>query len=322
MHRREKSADLILTSLNIQEMSKSCKECGCTCACCNGFSSDSSLDMHQQIEELESQLRKSNTRLSQIEHELMDSKVNAENEVLKLRDELNKLRDRYDRLFESHKKMQKVNHNLEDKLLKVVSGFESEKMELQKELSSVTSKLVEARLAVTDMEEENDRYRTDCNIAVQLLQCRPSNFISHKLNTLPIEFQERVKKHMTQEQRMNCEDAPQSNESAKLIRVPMPTFPPTAMVYSINNLTKGENDKENGTNDTVPMNLITKVLMPSEPKRKPRRVYLCVKCNDDVTYHDKEVQVNISRESVSNQNNSRVHRPHGRSRTNSTETDI
>lgn len=36
-----------------------------------------------------------------------------------------------------------------------VSGFESEKMGLQKEMSSVTSKLVEARLAVTEMEEEN-----------------------------------------------------------------------------------------------------------------------------------------------------------------------
>jgi predicted nucleic acid-binding Zn-ribbon protein len=53
--------------------------------------------MHQQIEELESQLRKSNNRLSQIEHELIDSKVAAETEVLKLRDELNKMRDRYDR---------------------------------------------------------------------------------------------------------------------------------------------------------------------------------------------------------------------------------
>ena len=62
----------------------------------SGFHFDS-LDMHQQIEELESQLRKSNNRLSQIEHELIDSKVTAETEVLKLRDELNKLRDRYDR---------------------------------------------------------------------------------------------------------------------------------------------------------------------------------------------------------------------------------
>lgn len=139
---------------------------------------------------------------------------------------------------------------------------------------------------------------------------------------LPIEFQERVKKHMTQEERLNCEDAPSSNESTKLIRVPMPTFPPTAMVYSINNHTKGDYEKENVTNDTVPMNLITKVLTPNEPNRKPRRVYLCVKCNDDVTYHDKEVQVNISRESNTNASNSRVHRPHGRVRTNSTETDL
>jgi tight junction protein 4 (peripheral) len=57
-------------------------------------------------------------------------------------------------------------------------------------------------------------------------------------------------------QRLNCEDAPSSNESTKLIRVPMPTFPPTAMVYSINNHTKGDYEKKNVTNDTVPMNLI------------------------------------------------------------------
>lgn len=140
---------------------------------------------------------------------------------------------------------------------------------------------------------------------------------------LPIEFQERVKKHMTQEQRLNCEEAPPSNDTTKLIRVPMPTFPPTAMVYSINNHPKGDNqDKTDETNDTVPMNLITKVLTPNEPKHKPRRVYLCVKCNDDVTYHDKEVQVNISRDVVSNYSNTRVHRPHGRMRLNSTETDI
>lgn len=29
-----------------------------------------------------------------------------------------------------------------------------------------------------------DRYRQDCNVAVQLLRCRPSNFIPHKLTSV------------------------------------------------------------------------------------------------------------------------------------------
>lgn len=56
-----------------------------------------SLDLHQKIVELESELRRSNEHISKIGWELMDSKQVANYEVLKLREELNKLRDRYDR---------------------------------------------------------------------------------------------------------------------------------------------------------------------------------------------------------------------------------
>lgn len=56
-----------------------------------------SLDLHQRIVELESELRKSNEHISKIGRELMDNKQLADYEVLKLREELGKLRDRYDR---------------------------------------------------------------------------------------------------------------------------------------------------------------------------------------------------------------------------------
>lgn len=57
-----------------------------------------SLDLHQKIVELESELRKSNEHISKIGRELMDNKQVADYEVRKLREELGKLRDRYDRL--------------------------------------------------------------------------------------------------------------------------------------------------------------------------------------------------------------------------------
>ncbi|XP_060083723.1 tight junction-associated protein 1-like [Ylistrum balloti] len=335
MHKRVTS-DVSLTTLSLQ----ACPDCGCTCRGC--FSSHSrqiglegasvcpadeqhSLDLHQEIEALESQLRRSNNHISQIEHEIIDSKQMAEYEVLKLTDELAKLRDRYDRLYESHKRLQKVNHGLEDKLLKVVNGFEGDKIGLQKEVALMTSKLVEAKSLICELEEENEQTRKDCNYAVQLLQCKPSNFVAHKLNTLPMELQERVKSHMTREEIINCEDAPQ-NESAKLIRVPMQTFPPTAMVYSINNSSQKSNkDMNRNSTDSVPMNLIAKVLTQPESKRKPRRMYICLRCKLDVVVHDKEVQVSMGREINSSNGGSgslRVHKLPSRIRTNSTETEI
>ncbi len=57
----------------------------------------SSLDFHHEIEELRSKLVKSNSRISQMEHEFMESQEYAECENSKLEDELTKLRDRYDR---------------------------------------------------------------------------------------------------------------------------------------------------------------------------------------------------------------------------------
>ncbi|KAL5009404.1 hypothetical protein ScPMuIL_014985 [Solemya velum] len=320
MHKRQRSDFGVPTS----NMARTCKSCGCVCECCS--SHHSSLDLHQQIEELQSQLRSSSIHISYIEHELMDSKCAADFEVLKLKDELAKLRDRYERLFESHKKMQKVNHNLEDKLLKVVNTFEGNKTSLQKDMASITSKLVDAKVTICELEDENERYRTDCNLAVQLLQCKPSNFVSHKLSTLPLDLQERLKKHMTPEQVISMEDQPPVRET-KLIRVPIPTFPPMAMVYSVNNENKN-NILQNSKTDSVPMTLIAKVLSQPEPTRKPRRTYICQKCKRDIVFLDKEVQTVSAREGdrgcFLSQSGVKVHRNAGRPRTSSssTETEI
>lgn len=301
-------------------MSRVCQECGCSCNTC--FVDDTSLDLHQRIETLESSLRRNNTHISQIEHELIDNKQAAACDIFKLTDELSKLRERYDRLMESHKRLQKVNHSLEDKLLKVVNSFEADKMALQREVASVTSKLVDAKMLVTDLEEENERSRTDCTIAVQLLQCNPANFVSHKLSALPLDLQNRVKKHMTQEEIITCENAEQ-NEETNIIRVPMATFPPTAMVYSLNNKLNQTENKESNDAYNVPLDLIAKVLSPPERRRKFPKTYRCVKCKSDLLVHDKEIQVCMVNNLSQCTEGLRVHKSTsmGRIRTYSTETD-
>lgn len=88
------------------------------------------------------------------------------------------------RLLEGHRKLQKVNQGLEDKLLRIADKFETEKSALTRDVADLTNKLVDARVSIAELEEESDQYKNDCNIAVRLLQCKPSNFVAHKFNTV------------------------------------------------------------------------------------------------------------------------------------------
>ncbi|KAH9509363.1 Tight junction-associated protein 1 [Bulinus truncatus] len=272
-----------------------CKECGCRCDSC-GNGADSYLDLHQKIAELHSQLHRSNTHISNIEHELIDNKQAMDSELAKTKDDLSRLRERYERLLESHKKMQKINHELEDKLLKMVGTFESEKLSLQNEITSMMNKLIDARILINQLDEESERYRMDCNVAVQLLQCKPSNFVSHRLNTLPIDLQDRLKQHMTREQIIAAENGVSAQEEQKLIRVPMATFPPCAMVFSLNQNVNKPSDQQNEVDSSkgfVPMSLITRVLTQRESRRAYPRMYLCMNCKRDVFLEDKGCQVDF-----------------------------
>lgn len=261
-----------------------------------------SLDLQQRIEELQSQLLRSHAHISNLNHEYENNRRARDFEVLKLREELVKLRDRYERLLESYKRMQKISDNLENKILKVVNSYEGEKTSLQKEVATLTSKLVDAKSYLCDLEEENEKYRTDCNLAVQLLQCKPSNFVAQKLSHLPLSFQERLKGHMTTEEVLKTNNN-EEKETTKFIQVPIQTFPPTAMVYTVPKVDKNEeNIQQNTENDVVPMTLIAKALTQPEVKRSPQRVFICVKCLEDYSFSHKQTQTNSLRESEKGNN--------------------
>ena len=93
------------------------------------------------------------------------------------------------------------------------------------------------------------------------------------------------------------ESANTAGPETKMIRVPMPTFPPTAMVFSVNRNSQelpssqtqqGQTNKCTG--DNVPMNLITQVLAPGEAKRKPRKYMVCNRCKVGYSLMDQGVQ--------------------------------
>ena len=109
-------------------------------------------------------------------------------------------------------------------------------------------------------------------------------------------------------------------EVTRTIRVPMPTFPPTAMVYSVNKIPAAEETRAPTQDRTVPTSLIAKVLAQPDKKTRPRN-YICCQCIRDVVFHDKDIQVNLLQEynnGYGSFGGLRVHRP----RLNSTETEI
>ncbi|XP_042245560.1 brain-enriched guanylate kinase-associated protein isoform X5 [Thunnus maccoyii] len=54
---------------------------------------------------------------------------------------------------------------------------------------------MEAKLTIEKLQEDNDLYRKDCNLAAQLLQCNKSLYRA-QLSELPADFQERLTMHM------------------------------------------------------------------------------------------------------------------------------
>ncbi|XP_073434089.1 brain-enriched guanylate kinase-associated protein isoform X7 [Dendrobates tinctorius] len=70
--------------------------------------------------------------------------------------------------------------------------YEEEKRALGHEVIALNNHLLEAKVTIDKLSEDNELYRKDCNLASQLLQCSKSYYRAHKLSELPADFQERV----------------------------------------------------------------------------------------------------------------------------------
>ena len=145
---------------------------------------------------------------------------------------------------------------------------------------------------------------------------------------LPVSLQDRVKSHMTTEEAIHIDNS-HAKETAKLIQVPIQTFPPTAMVYTVPKTDKEDFiSKKNKENENVPMTLIAKVLSKPELKRSQQKIYVCVKCLEDYSFSDKQTQTIFRKDSGNLIGNSHsqtvsVHRKlRNQSSSSSTETEI
>ncbi|XP_006860554.1 PREDICTED: tight junction-associated protein 1 isoform X2 [Chrysochloris asiatica] len=152
--------------------------------------------LQQENEELRWRLASATRRTEALERELEIGQDCLELELGQSREELDKFKDKFRRLQNSYTASQRTNQELEDKLHTLIKKAEMDKKTLDWEIVELTNKLLDAKNTINKLEELNERYRLDCNLAVQLLKCNKSHFRNHKLADLPCELQDMVQKHL------------------------------------------------------------------------------------------------------------------------------
>ncbi|XP_045921209.1 tight junction-associated protein 1 [Micropterus dolomieu] len=152
--------------------------------------------LQQQNEDLQRRLSLSTHKMEAMEAEFDGSRHYMEAELSRTRDDLDKMRDKFRRLQNSYTASQRANQDLEEKLHALLRKVERDKKTMDQEIVELTNKLLDAKNTVDRLEELNERYRQDCNLAVQLLKCNKSHFRNHKFADLPYELQDMLNKHM------------------------------------------------------------------------------------------------------------------------------
>ncbi|KAF4523267.1 hypothetical protein B566_EDAN006890 [Ephemera danica] len=216
-------------------------DCNCECrSCCD----QTSLHLHVEIENLQQRLLERENHIVKMETNFLSEADKFPNgEFVAMMEEVQIWQEKYNRLYEAHKKLQKVNQGLEDKLLRIVDKFETEKNAMTRDLSSTNQALTAERAKNARLQSENERYRNDVNLTIQLLQCKPANFMPQKFDSLPSDLQQKVKTYVSSRHRDSSGGFQQTKPEVRTIKVPIPTFPPTAMVYSVNKTMPGKNIK-------------------------------------------------------------------------------
>ncbi|XP_042322060.1 LOW QUALITY PROTEIN: tight junction-associated protein 1 [Sceloporus undulatus] len=166
--------------------------------------------LQHENEELHRRLAYVTNKMEAMERELESGQDYLEMELGQNREELEKFKDKFRRLQNSYTASQRTNQDLEEKLHALIKKAEMDRKTLDWEIVELTNKLLDAKTTINKLEELNERYRQDCNLAVQLLKCNKSHFRNHKFADLPYELQDMVNKHLhsTQESSGPGQEAP------------------------------------------------------------------------------------------------------------------
>ncbi|XP_028927625.2 brain-enriched guanylate kinase-associated protein isoform X2 [Ornithorhynchus anatinus] len=150
----------------------------------------------EQKGELRKRLSYTTHKLEMLESEFDSTRHYLEIELRRAQEELEKVTEKLRRIQNNYLTLQRINQDLEEKLYRMGQHYEEEKRALSHEIIALNNHLIEAKVTIDKLSEDNELYRKDCNLAVQLLQGSKTYSRAHKLSELPTDFQERVSLHL------------------------------------------------------------------------------------------------------------------------------
>ncbi|XP_036928633.1 brain-enriched guanylate kinase-associated protein [Acanthopagrus latus] len=198
----------------------------------NGCKHQKRSSFHDHKDDLRKRLSYTTHKLEMVETEFDSTRQYLETELRRAQEELEKFTEKLRRIQSSYAALQRINQDLEDKMHRTSHHHEEEKRALSREIIVLNNHLMEAKITINKLREDNDLYRKDCNLAAQLLQCSKSHYRAHKMSELPLDFQERISSHMEKHNRgsgatmamchSNYSDAVPTSIIAKVLEKPEP----------------------------------------------------------------------------------------------------
>ncbi|KAK5879866.1 hypothetical protein CesoFtcFv8_022945 [Champsocephalus esox] len=161
----------------------------------NGGKHPKKSSMLEQKEDLRKRLSYTTHKLELLQGEFDSTRQYLETELRRAQEELDKFTDKLRRIQSSYSALQRINQDLEEKIHRNSQHHDDEKRALSREIIVLNNHLIEAKLTIEKLQEDNDMYRKDCNLAAQLLQCNKSLYRA-QLSELPADFQERLTMHL------------------------------------------------------------------------------------------------------------------------------
>ncbi|KAK5857514.1 hypothetical protein PBY51_010754 [Eleginops maclovinus] len=198
----------------------------------NGCKHQKRSSFHDHKDDLRKRLSYTTHKLEMVETEFDSTRQYLETELRRAQEELEKFTEKLRRIQSSYAALQRINQDLEDKMHRTSQHHEEEKRALSREIILLNNHLMEAKITINKLREDNDLYRKDCNLAAQLLQCSKSHYRAHKMSELPLDLQERISSHMEKHNRgsgatiamfsSNYSDAVPTSLIAKVLEKPEP----------------------------------------------------------------------------------------------------
>ncbi|XP_064195524.1 brain-enriched guanylate kinase-associated protein-like isoform X2 [Anguilla rostrata] len=155
-----------------------------------------SSSVQDQKEDLRKRLYYTTRKLELLETEFDSTRQYLETELRRAQEELEKFTDKLRRIQSGYSALQRINQELEERIQRTSQHHDDERRALSREIIVLNNHLLEAKITIEKLREDNELYRKDCNLAAQLLLCNTPHHRALKLSELPADFQERLSLHM------------------------------------------------------------------------------------------------------------------------------